>query len=159
MVGMRNAEIDWLRGVAILMVIWDHVGEPFHPWVPPLFRGAHSVIDFFFVLSGYLAARSFLPTLPEFPSAASGWTRLKGTLPAIRSFLGRRFIRLFPMAVLWAVLPWGISWLLGPSRIFGDADAIGREVLAIVTFRYNYAIPFGLSNWLGHYWSLSIQEH
>ncbi|MEF2278373.1 acyltransferase [Deinococcus sp. YIM 134068] len=88
---LRSPGLDGVRGLAALAVVFSHVATlTYVPWGPRLptpaeftlwYLGAPAV-DLFFVLSGYVVARSLLRR------------------PAVRPYLARRVVRLAPLAYL-----------------------------------------------------------
>ena len=121
-------ELDGLRGIAVLSVMAAHYGVP---WAQNGWLG----VDLFFVLSGFLIT-SIL---------ATEWQRF-GAID-FRAFYMRRALRLFP--ALWLML--GVVGLFVPfeyiasTLLYVNNWAIGLEVLP-------------LTPWLGHVWSLAIEE-
>ncbi|MGY8996403.1 MAG: hypothetical protein ACKVH7_08185 [Alphaproteobacteria bacterium] len=53
---LRFGTLDALRGVAAIFVIMHHFPQFFGGWRPPL---ADSMVDFFFVLSSFVLAKSY----------------------------------------------------------------------------------------------------
>jgi peptidoglycan/LPS O-acetylase OafA/YrhL len=127
-------ELDGLRGIAILLVIAVHARIPFAP-------GGFIGVDLFFVLSGYLITNLLLKE-----HQSTGEINLK-------RFYWRRCIRLFP-----ALLTLLVICLLA-GALFADKKIV-RDVVIVFFYgtswtRALYGFP---SDWLGHTWSLSIEE-
>jgi peptidoglycan/LPS O-acetylase OafA/YrhL len=85
---LHNATLDGLRGVAACTVVWFHmigqtyqVASPFHGYL---------AVDFFFILSGFVIARSYEARL------AAGMT--------MAAFIKLRLIRLYPLILLGLIL-------------------------------------------------------
>lgn len=83
--------LDGLRGIAALCVFLSHV-------FAQIDGNAYLAVDFFFMLSGYVMARSYEERLRG------------GGLPAVGAFMRARFVRLYPLVFLGSML--GIPWLL-----------------------------------------------
>jgi peptidoglycan/LPS O-acetylase OafA/YrhL len=90
----RLEGLDALRGIAALCVLVYHITES-------LESSAYLAVDFFFMLSGYVMARTYEP-------------RLATGLPA-RKFVAARVWRLWPTMFLAGLvaIPWLFSWVPG----------------------------------------------
>ncbi|HEX7940077.1 MAG TPA: acyltransferase, partial [Gemmatimonadaceae bacterium] len=138
--------IDGLRGIAVLLVVL------FHARVPG-FAGGFAGVDIFFVLSGFLITRILARELVE-----------TGTID-VWGFYARRVRRLIPAlaAVLIALLV-AVSPLLArlsdrqslSAAVFATA-LFGTNVLLIIRGQ-NYFGDFHGPDFLGHTWSLSVEE-
>src|ERR1700676_2157539 len=131
----RIPALDGWRGVAILLVLFDHaqaalIGSYYQPWMQ---TGQHGV-TIFFVLSGYLITSKLL----------------QGPID-LKSFYVRRFFRLMPVA--WAYL--AALWISG--EITGLHWISGREIASCVFFYRNFFGPT-YKIYAAHFWSLSIEE-
>src|SRR3954466_5205481 len=88
----RIPSLDGLRAVAVLLVIFNHLGVPHAP------EGRGVLI--FFVLSGFLIA----------------WTLLRESEScgnvSIRDFYIRRGLRIFPAFYIFAILHLAVTWLM-----------------------------------------------
>ncbi len=133
--GYRPA-LDGIRGVAIVLVVLDHVYSD-----PPIRVGGTGVA-LFFALSGYLITGLLLDE-----HARTGAVRLG-------RFYLRRAARLLP-ALLLAVLVCDVLLLLAGDRASVKASVWGLAYVA------NYVIA-----WRGYYlpgwaqtWSLAVEEH
>jgi peptidoglycan/LPS O-acetylase OafA/YrhL len=131
--GERIPTLDGWRGVAILMVVFDHwqagffYGRRFHNW-PWLITGWHGVA-IFFVLSGYLIT-----------------TRLFDE-DSLQHFYIRRIFRLWPIAWLYLAI-------LGLCRLIH-----WDEIIPCVLFYRNFVFLSGSEKALtAHFWSLSVEE-
>lgn len=151
---MRLREIERLRGVAVLMVVVHHLAR-FSPW--PAFAalrdGGWTGVDLFFVVSGFVVGASLLRGLPRRGSWRERWS---ASGRALHGFYVRRALRLFPLAWLWALVPLWLAARLGGG--FGEGAAVGREVLAVVTFRYNFFAIGAAGEKLAWFWSLAVEE-
>ena len=134
----RIPTLDGWRGVAILLVLIDHVQNAVYgnsPVTPPAIRtlGQHGV-TVFFALSGFLITSRLLAEVN-----ASGTIRLG-------RFYLRRFFRLMPCA--WLYL--GILAVL-----YHRHHATDSGLLPSLLFFRNYR---GAGPLTGHFWTLSIEE-
>ncbi len=140
--------IDGLRGLAVLAVVAYH----FDLHLPGGFLG----VDLFFVVSGFVVARALLN------DAGSH----KPTGEILRSFVRRRFWRLWPTLAAMVAASVAISWALAAT---GNSPDSGPKQVA----KHGVAALFGVANWfhlatandhaeqfrpLLHTWSLSIEE-
>ncbi|MCQ8186655.1 acyltransferase family protein [Parvularcula maris] len=138
-----RADIDGLRAVAVLLVIFFHLGTG---WFP----GGYVGVDVFFVISGFLITKIIAAEidLGKFTYA---------------SFYARRARRLFPAlyVMIAAVLVGGLFFQL-PN----DFVTIGQTAISAVLFSANiyfwrntdYFSPEAEFNPLLHTWSLSVEE-
>lgn len=118
-----HAELDWVRGGFARMTI-------------------------FFVLSGYLATRS--------------WTRRREE--GFRSFWIRRTLRLLPMTLVGVAVAIAVTLAVGSQT---TKAALGADVVSVLTYTSNwhfldsgqsYGALFERQSAFQHYWSLSIEE-
>lgn len=127
-------ELDGMRGLAILMVLWMHSKHVTSDWWlnAPKFFGRAGV-DLFFLLSGFLICRILL-------SSERGW-------PSLLSFWKRRIARIFPVAYLGLVL----IALVWPGYDVLHAGAYILNITRVVT-------DLEVTGPVGHYWSLCVEE-
>ncbi len=170
--GKHLPGLDGLRGIAILAVLLHHLVTPNYPEGLP--GGVHGIIvrffyrlcdvgwsgvDLFFVLSGFLITGILLDA--------------KGHAHYFRNFYARRSLRIFPLyyGVLLAVfvlLPALASLppLCGIVERSG-AYAIGQAVAPRQGWLWIYCANIKMVidgsgstfGYLGHFWSLSVEEH
>ncbi|MEP6635152.1 MAG: acyltransferase [Acidobacteriota bacterium] len=130
-------ELDGLRALAILAVLGLHAGVP-------LFRGGGLGVDVFFVLSGYLITSILLRERANLGSIG------------LKRFYLRRVLRLFPalFVLLACATAYAYFFQVNPER----SETYGF-VLYTLFYVANWARSFGVSHpWLGHCWSLSVEE-
>jgi peptidoglycan/LPS O-acetylase OafA/YrhL len=132
----RIPSLDGLRAVAVLLVIFNHLGVPHAP-------EGRGVLTFF-VLSGFLIT----------------WTLLRESERcgdvSIRDFYIRRGLRIFPaFYVLWA-LHFSITWLMH-GRLSASAWADYATAFFYVR-NYRRAMSVHPHQYFGHTWALSIEE-
>jgi peptidoglycan/LPS O-acetylase OafA/YrhL len=144
----RIPSLDGLRAISVYMVIASHLlmGNDFYstnkmPWFEWLVVGLTNSsvgVSIFFVISGFLITGLMLKELN-----ATGRINFK-------NFYIRRIIRILPAAyfvILFILLMWSldvvqVKWV---------------DIFSASFFYYNYADTSG-SWWLGHFWSLSVEE-
>ncbi len=138
-----RAEIDGLRALAVLPVIFFHAGFEF-------FGGGFVGVDVFFVISGYLITGIIL-------------SEINNGQFSIINFYERRARRILPALffVMASCLPFAWYWLT-PS----DLKDFGQSLIAVSTFSSN--ILFWMESGyfdtaaelkpLLHTWSLAVEE-
>lgn len=144
--GGRIAQLDVLRGVAILLVLGAH--SPLHPdqagWWAPLAtywaRGGVTGVDLFFVLSGFLIGGLLFKE-----------ARTQGSID-VKRFLIRRGFRIWPLYYLWLLCAF-----LHLSLHLGVQGAFLRFVPNLIHLQ-NYIAPWGLAPY-AHTWTLAVEEH
>lgn len=105
----RVVGLDGLRGIAALVVLQMHVSRDL--------QGGHLAVDFFFMLSGYVMARSYE-------------LRLRTGSISTGEFLRRRYRRFVPTMAIGATLGLVAMWrLLGPSTELFFAYAMALLLL------------------------------
>ena len=156
----RIADIELLRGLAVVMVLIEHLPLNLVTWhsatLELLSRTWHGWpgVDLFFVISGFVIGRSLLPMLSD----ADPLQFLNNTL----AFWTRRAWRLLPSAWLWLVIPLLASMFFNRSGLFDTPLVNYRGLVAglldIANFRLSETfgrLPYGPSF---PYWSLSLEE-
>ncbi|MGL2966301.1 acyltransferase family protein [Flavobacterium sp. XGLA_31] len=130
----RLRELDFLRGIAILLVLLCHIRiSPYTStmgWIG---------VDLFFVLSGYLVSGLLFKEYLKF-----GHIRPK-------LFLIRRGFKIYPIYYLFYI-PYLLIILLIPSHTFS-----WKGFLADMTFTQNYITGWGYAYYAS--WSLAVEEH
>lgn len=156
----RIADIEVLRAIAVLFVLFQHLGNLF-PWTSPtlealyVYCGGTFGVDLFFAVSGFVIARDLIPRLRAAPDRAVAWQ-------IMRAFWVRRIWRLWPSAWLWLGLILLAVLLFNRSGVFGSLEANLQATLAGI-FHYanvRFAQLFMVSE-IGAsfvYWSLSLEE-
>ena len=130
----RNANLDALRGVAILLVVGHHLNV-----IPLWTRIGWSGVDLFFVLSGYLISGLLFEE----------W-KATGAIDFKRFFLRRGF-KIYPgFYVLIAVSLVANAFLRGVTSF----PVTLRSVLGELTFTQNY-----VGGIWGQTWTLAVEEH
>ncbi len=134
----RIVGIDFLRGVAVILVIFRHITWPS---IPFLTRIGWAGVDLFFVLSGYLVTSLLLVEYQ------------KTSKVNIQRFLIRRAFKIYPahyVMIIITIISFPIINIFFPIQIgYGAHPYIGEF--------------FYLQNYIGalwnHTWSLAVEEH
>ena len=85
----RIVALDGLRGIFCLLIVFEHYSPVYIPSIIyefPLIRHSYIVVDFFFVLSGYILALKY-------------WESIKD-LKSLKTFYLKRLFRLYPLVLL-----------------------------------------------------------
>ena len=128
----RLTELDGLRALAVLLVIWDHTTR-----IDLGIGGYHGVL-LFFVISGFLITGILL-----------GVRGKAAPVKILRAFVIRRFLRIFP--IYYVVLLF--AFLLG---IEGARTSTGWHLAYLSNWFFIFKGGFGGP--LSHLWSLSVEE-
>ena len=159
----RNAVIDDLRGVAILMVLLLHFGLAYGIWdkgpivwlVGPdiawsLLGWGNYGVTFFFVVSVFLIC---LKAIERFGSL--------GRI-GLRAFYVRRIARIFPciLLALLVIVPLGLAGVPPFAGEPGTGNHVLLGAVSVLGFFHNVLMQkLGYSNYcLDIYWSLSVEE-
>ena len=135
--------LDGLRGVAVLLVM------AYHAKIPG-FDGGNAGVDVFFVLSGFL-----ITTLLLEERATAGSIRLG-------AFYMRRVLRLYPALVAACIVATVLAAL--KIKVFDASTSSLSTTVEAVPFALFYTMNFARAlDWtgggfLGHTWSLAIEE-
>lgn len=134
----RVSALDGFRGVAVVLVVLFHFDTLFG------LRGGTIGVEMFFVLSGFIITTTLLA---EFERTGS---------ISFMNFFARRILRLYPALLITVALFGSLSLVLGVSR----PDELSKSVVAALLYFTNVVRAYSLWDtvWLGHTWSLSIEE-
>lgn len=151
------AELDGLRGIAVLMVIAFHCLEPLQSkafsWLEPARSVLWCGVDWFFVLSGFLITGILLRTRKQ-----RGYFLI---------FFARRTCRIFPLYYLFigaiVLVPMFAAWFIGKAQQITGTSAYQSIVDGmpwLLTYTHNFRQAAGPSTYpaLGHIWSLAVEE-
>ena len=140
-----RADLEGLRGVAVLLVLLYHARAP-------LVDGGYIGVDVFFVLSGFLITGIIVREL-------MGTGRL-----SLSGFYARRARRLLPAAALVLVITMIASVIvLPPLRV----PAVAGDTISAALYVSNIRFAIQATDYLGselapspvlHFWSLSVEE-
>ena len=128
--------LDGLRAFAVLPVMLFHGGAPGFQW-------GYIGVDVFFGISGYLITSILLKEYVE-----TGHISLLG-------FYRRRALRLLPALALVC-----LAVLLFMGFVLNSWDQAWREMAIVAVYAGNWTRAFGsgLPQYMGHTWSLAIEE-
>lgn len=147
---MKNNNIQMLRGVSILLVIFTHLGiflqksNVYNFW-HSYFDTAIGV-DFFFIISGYLMGETFLKKIDG---------RVM-TCDDAFVFYKRRFSRLYFPCFFWASFIFVLSWVWIEQGFFKEFRQILGVVFGAITFTGNF-FNATMPNVFGYFWSLGVE--
>ena len=154
----KNQEIEFLRGVAVLLTALSHLPIllPFHDalFTRIYFTEANpwTGVDLFFCISGYVVSKAYMDVFDQHRQQGLYWL-------AVQNFFIRRVYRLLPTAWLWAIIGLICSIFFNRTGVFATWLDNVRSITAIVTFCGNLANQYGM---LLHpnsvYWSLALEE-
>ncbi len=131
----RIPELDGLRGIAVLLVVaWHYLDVWATPWLTP-FRLGWSGVDLFFVLSGFLIGGILLDN--------------RHRRSYFKPFYGRRIHRIFPLYYAWLAVVFVLRM---------PAYAPRWSYAVFVQNLFQGAHNTWDSVWIGHTWSLAVEE-
>ena len=138
-----RSEIDGLRAIAVIAVIFFHAGFS-------LFPGGYVGVDVFFVISGYLIASLIFSEIEK-----NEFSLLK--------FYERRIRRIFPALFFIILLTTPLAWFY---FLPNELQNYAKSIISILVFSSNFYFFSksgyfeGVSDYqpLLHTWSLSIEE-
>lgn len=135
----HRPQLDGLRGIAIIPVLFHHAGVPF-------VHGGHIGVDIFFVLSGFLITVLLCQEYFQFEGIN------------LKRFYIRRLLRLTP-ALFGLLIIFGAYTIATKSGT--ELANTGQSILLTALYLSDFAIAFNYSTLggLGHTWSLAIEEH
>lgn len=143
-----NPEINRLRGIAIMLVMYEHIGFGGHIWnfLRNYFWG-NSGVDLFFVISGFVISGSFYDSLDKH----NDWH------VALKEFWIKRVSRILPTAIVWIFISLLLAYSIRNITKSFDLDIIG-SIAALFNVYNIFAILAPKFTIFGSYWSLSLEE-
>ena len=148
---MRLVALDSLRGLCALMVALLHINSISHISESTFVRQSWLFVDFFFVLSGFVIAHSYIDKI-ESPAS-------------LLEFVIRRFGRVWPLhAAILLLFVLSECLKLGLSHVGGfpihepaftgryTLDALGANLLLVHALGF-----YDLETWNGPSWSISVE--
>jgi peptidoglycan/LPS O-acetylase OafA/YrhL len=139
----HQPELDGVRGIAIILVVALHIAEQTKIYVlMKVFALGWIGVDLFFVLSGFLITSILLQSRDDDHY--------------FFHFYARRILRIFPLYFGFL----GLTFALLPSICPAPVQAqIRQELPWYVAYLYNWRAAGGFGvYWLGHLWSLAVEE-
>jgi len=140
-------QLDGVRAIAALMVMFYHFFSPIHAesrWLQMVTKYSvfgQTGVSLFFVLSGFLITRILLVT--------------KTSPSYFKDFYARRALRIFPLYYLFLL----IFYFVAPFLLNTQIVSFGKQVYDWV-YLQNFAMTFNWpSNGPAWYWSLAVEEH
>ncbi|OUL82341.1 acyltransferase family protein [Paraburkholderia hospita] len=150
----QNDEIQVLRAIAILMVLFFHSRALFSwHWdaLADASQGFWSGVDLFLCVSGYVIAKTMAPRFRD--SRGEAFWREAG------AFWVRRLYRITPSAWLWVVVPITIGMVLGQGVKPNDLSDFAAIALHVANIHfYECGRGSGLCGQFVNYWSLALEE-
>ena len=160
----KNLEIEILRGFAILFTLVVHLKVLLHSQ-----SGIHDLlaaldlsvgVDLFLVISGFVITSSLFESTREYPCPPR---RL------MLAFWIKRVFRLMPAAWTWILISVLVQiGIMAFTDLNYDPAVIARDSTAALFNVMNWYTPHCVANgggthciignWVGHYWSLSLEE-
>lgn len=143
--GAFRADLEGLRGLAILLVLGFHAAVPG-------FSGGFVGVDIFFVLSGFLITGLLLRE------------RERSSTISLRDFYARRARRILPAAAVVLVITLSVAVaVLPPLTLPGYAADAAAAALSVSNYRFatqamDYFSSVAPPSPFLHYWSLSVEE-
>jgi len=141
-VSPRNAGLDLVRAIAVLMVMVSHWANNMGYWYGvtaprQVFSLGAIGVDLFFALSGFLIGRILLTMIDRGPTWGS-----------LGVFLIRRWLRTLPLYWIWLAV---IAVLWPPAAGY-------REVWMTALLLQNFAWPMPADYFFSVSWSLTVEE-
>ncbi|MEP7077047.1 MAG: acyltransferase [Acidobacteriota bacterium] len=140
----RLAEIDFLRGVAIILVLFSH-----HWLTDPTQRMGWIGVDLFFVLSGFLVSGLLFNEYKKFGSID------------VKRFLIRRGFKIYPSFYFSIAVTTVLLFFFPNLSCFPDAHLLilnYKGILAGLAIECLFLQSYFFGFW-GHHWSLAVEEH
>ncbi len=139
---LYKKELDGLRGIAVLAVIFNHFNNNFLP-------SGYLGVDIFFVISGYVITMSLINK------------RHYKLLPFFTDFISRRIKRLLPILLIFVSTTALMVMILNPTPGYflwsGIYSLIGISNIEFWKNTVDYFAPSTLLNPFTHTWSLSVE--
>lgn len=132
-------QIDGLRALAVILVMFSHWTDQVTFFQPLNRLGGGLAVDVFFVLSGFLI--SLILMKAKYAEITLG--------KALKLFYIRRFLRIFPLYYLMIAI--GVIFKIAGAR---------TNIVWLSLYLVNFKMSFfnGSMGWFPHTWTLSVEE-
>lgn len=144
--------VDGLRAIAVIAVIFAHLNISLHKFgIPLFFSGGYVGVDIFFVISGFLITNIIMKEINN-----------TGSFSFV-NFYTRRTRRILPALTFVLVLTFILSiWLLNLSKFKVFGGSLATSIISFSNFFFykqsGYFDIYSQSNPLLHTWSLGVEE-
>jgi peptidoglycan/LPS O-acetylase OafA/YrhL len=152
-------EIDYLRGLAILLTLIAHFAfmqvtpSPVYVFIINHIAQFWGGVILFFTISGFVITRSFMESFDKNHSPEQRHFKF-----ACKLFYLRRCYRIFPTSSLWILLTILFSLNFNKFGSFGTIHSVMIQAFAALFFVYNALTPWIVGPALSIFWSLSFEE-
>lgn len=152
-------EIDYLRGIAILLTLVAHFSfmqstpSPIYTFVVSNIAQFWGGVILFFTISGFVISRSFMNDFTYLNAPSR-----QDFKEICKLFYLRRFYRIVPTAVFWIFITVILALEYNQHGSFGEIRSVFVQTIAAILFIYNALTPWIAGPALGIYWSLSFEE-
>lgn len=152
----KNCELEYLRAVAIILVLYTHLPAVLrwdHKWWTASIGwfSPGTGVDLFFCISGYIISKSLFPLIDAHRAAGTPGT-------AVLAFWLKRAFRLLPSAWFWAAFTVGCCLLYNRTGNFATLETNIKSTMGLLTYTANFLQAKGKMGIMGQYWSLSLEE-
>lgn len=137
---------DGIRGLAVISVVLTHLNvweylqnHGLHSSVIPMLHGSTGV-QWFFVLSGFLITSLLISEY-----------RTTGTI-SLKNFFMRRTLRIFPLYIVFLFIATVLS-------VVDRNVTTGESLTYAYLYIYNFVPAELYTSFIGHTWSLAVEEH
>lgn len=147
-----NKEIQVLRAIAILMVLFVHTGSVFpekYFWIYTKLDGVFHTnigVELFFVIAGYFLACS----LDKYKDKSNT------ALTDLISFGAKKVKRLYKPVYFWAAVPFIMSVLTGNADIWLNPSLALQKMIATFSWVRNIE-ESGRESIFGYFWAVSLE--
>lgn len=157
-----NFDIEMLRGVAIIMVLFQHYpslyfwsDHSFFNWVSK-YLTFWTGVDLFFCISGFVVGKALINKLDASMLIKSHRDNV------IKDFFIKRAFRLLPTTFFWVAAVVLLSKHFNNSGAFGIYHETLKQALSVLTYNYNWYVKTvneaGVPATLAPFWSLNLEE-